>query len=133
MDINQRFRAPIGRYGGEEFLVVLSDVDHEMATTAAERLNQVVAGENIAFGEEWLAVTISAGVAVVENFEGVTQESVIMAADQKLYEAQGERTQSGRSVPNLTEHAQSVPQALLHSRESASGLNRLKPEQRDLC
>jgi diguanylate cyclase (GGDEF)-like protein len=48
----------IGRYGGEEFLVVLCDVDYEKSAKAAERLNQVVAGENIAFGEEWLAVTI---------------------------------------------------------------------------
>jgi len=77
----------IGRYGGEEFLVVLGDADYEMAVKAAERLNQAVGGETVAFGDKSLVVTISAGVAVAENCAGLNPDQIVMAADQALYKA----------------------------------------------
>jgi len=77
----------IGRYGGEEFLVVLGDADYETAVRTAERLNQAVGDEVIAFGDKLLAVTISAGVAVAENCADVDFDKVIAAADAELYKA----------------------------------------------
>lgn len=77
----------IGRYGGEEFLVVLGDADYEMAVKAAERLNQAVGGETVAFGDKSLMVTISAGVAVADNCAELNPDKIISAADQELYKA----------------------------------------------
>jgi len=77
----------IGRYGGEEFLVVLGDADYKSAVTAAERLNHAVGSVAIAFGDKLLPVTISAGVAVAENFTGLDSDKFISAADQELYKA----------------------------------------------
>lgn len=77
----------IGRYGGEEFLVVLGDSDYEMAVKAAERLNLAVRNDAVVFGDKQLAVTISAGVAVAENCTGLNSDKIISAADQELYKA----------------------------------------------
>ncbi|MBI5437913.1 MAG: GGDEF domain-containing protein [Nitrosomonadales bacterium] len=77
----------IGRYGGEEFMVVLGDADYETAVKTAERLNQAVGGETVVFGDKQLAVTISAGVAVAENFAALNPDQIVMAADQELYKA----------------------------------------------
>lgn len=77
----------IGRYGGEEFLVVLSDVDYETAVKTAERLNLVIGGETVAFGGNLLAATISLGVAVVENSSIHNIDEIIMGADRELYKA----------------------------------------------
>lgn len=77
----------IGRYGGEEFLVVLGDASYETAVKAAERLNQAIGGETVAFGGKRLTVTISAGVAVAENCTELDLDKIIAIADQELYKA----------------------------------------------
>jgi diguanylate cyclase (GGDEF)-like protein len=77
----------IGRYGGEEFLVVLGDADYETAIIIAERINQAIGGGTIAFGDKRLAVTISAGVTVAENCTELDADKITLAADQELYKA----------------------------------------------
>lgn len=77
----------IGRYGGEEFLVVLGNTDYDTAVKTATRLNQIVMAETVAFGDKRLAVTISAGVAVANNCTVLNEDQIIMAADQALYQA----------------------------------------------
>ncbi|MBI3755143.1 MAG: GGDEF domain-containing protein [Deltaproteobacteria bacterium] len=77
----------IGRYGGEEFLVVLGDADYETAVKTAKRLNQAVGGKAVAFGDRQLAVTISAGVAVADNCTELDSDKIILVADRELYKA----------------------------------------------
>lgn len=77
----------IGRYGGEEFLVVLGNTDYDTAVKTATRLNQIVMAETVAFGDKRLTVTISAGVAVANNCTMLNEDQIIMAADQALYQA----------------------------------------------
>ena len=77
----------IGRYGGEEFLVVLGDADYTAAVKTAERLNHAVGKGAIAFGDKRLVVTISAGVVVAENCIELDSDKIISAADQELYKA----------------------------------------------
>jgi diguanylate cyclase (GGDEF)-like protein len=75
----------IGRYGGEEFLVVLSDCDAVGALALAERLIDAVRKEPIVLAEAAVSVTLSAGVAT----SGVVQDpqTLIAAADIALYRA----------------------------------------------
>lgn len=77
----------IGRYGGEEFLIVLGDADYETAAKTAERLRLAVSDETVAFNDKLLAVTISAGVAVAENNTEFDLDKIIAVADQELYKA----------------------------------------------
>jgi diguanylate cyclase (GGDEF)-like protein len=75
----------IGRYGGEEFLLVLSNCDSIGAAALAERLLQAVRKDTIVLAEGTVSVTLSAGVAT----SGVIQdpETLVGAADAALYRA----------------------------------------------
>ena len=75
----------IGRYGGEEFLLVLSNCDTMGATALAERLLQAVRQDTIVLAEGTVSVTLSAGVAT----SGAVQdpETLVGAADAALYRA----------------------------------------------
>lgn len=75
----------IGRYGGEEFLLVLSDCDAEGAMALAQRLIQAVRQAPIHLAEAALSVTMSAGVAT----SGIVQDpqALVAAADLALYRA----------------------------------------------
>jgi len=73
------------RYGGEEFLMVLNNVERATAIRIAERTRE--AFENTAFrvGDQILDVTASFGVA--QRGEGETREALIARADAAMYEA----------------------------------------------
>lgn len=71
-----------GRYGGEEFIVVLPDAPLSGAMRCAERVRQVT--EEASF-DEVFRVTLSAGVAQYQSSE--TIEEILRRADLALYEA----------------------------------------------
>lgn len=77
----------LGRYGGEEFLVVLGDADEETAMKTTERLRLAVGDETVAIEGKQIAITISAGVAVSEKSAGLNTDQIVSAADQELYRA----------------------------------------------
>jgi two-component system, cell cycle response regulator len=79
----------LGRYGGEEFLAVLPEVDLEAAQIAAERLRQSLAGFPMVLrpGSE-VRITASFGVASHHELTGeVTGDLLVSLADRRLYEA----------------------------------------------
>jgi len=75
----------VGRFGGEEFLIVAPDSDATVALSQAERLRQCVAKEPVETFEGWIHVTISLGVAVSGKVREA--DSVLRAADAALYHA----------------------------------------------
>lgn len=72
----------IGRYGGEEFLIVLPNTDVESAYSVAERIRRNIMNYIRINGE--LAVTISGGIGTLA-YEDASQ--LIKKADQLLYKA----------------------------------------------
>ncbi|MFL5698853.1 MAG: amino acid permease [Ktedonobacteraceae bacterium] len=82
----------VGRYGGEEFAVVLTDADNESAHQTAERLRETIAGEPSTWMAEDtqlavpIAVTGSIGIAVY-SLHGVTREELVENADRAMYKA----------------------------------------------
>lgn len=77
-----------GRYGGEEFLIVLGQTDLQQALQTAERIRLAVQ-EHIFTGEDvTLRATISIGVAEMST-EDMTINELIGRADQALYDAKG--------------------------------------------
>jgi diguanylate cyclase (GGDEF)-like protein len=76
----------IGRYGGEEFLVILTETDKEQARLAAERIRQAIEYKQIKAYDENLKVTISIGIS---TFPDDAQDilGLIEKSDRALYQA----------------------------------------------
>jgi diguanylate cyclase (GGDEF)-like protein len=75
----------IGRYGGEEFLIVLPNSDESQAVRLAERIRMAVCSEPFRFQGIDLIVTVSQGVTTWNEPHTVPAEQLIQAADRGLY------------------------------------------------
>lgn len=77
----------VGRYGGEEFLIVLPGCDAKDSAASAERIRQAIAGEPVLHERAQVMVTASFGVTVFDpkNDSGLRQ--LIARADKALYRA----------------------------------------------
>ena len=81
------------RYGGEEFAVILRNCGGEMSLLIAERLRKALENERILYRGKTIQVTISIGIATLEDKNYETIEDLIRSADERLYEAK----ESGRN------------------------------------
>ncbi len=77
----------LGRYGGEEFLIILPGSSHLTAMAVAERMRHAIASQPEIIGGTTLNLTISAGVASTDLFPSATTEELISRADVALYAA----------------------------------------------
>jgi two-component system cell cycle response regulator len=88
-----RLSDALGRFGGEEFVVLLIDANLESATMVAQRIRASIADKpfELSSGER-LPVSVSIGVATLDDFErdhaieGVAQQ-LVAHADSALYQA----------------------------------------------
>jgi len=78
----------VGRYGGEEFIVVLPDTTLEIARAVAERIRRRFAGGPLRVGEVSLPLTISLGYTQARAGEDV--DALVARADEALYNAKRE-------------------------------------------
>jgi diguanylate cyclase (GGDEF)-like protein len=74
----------VGRYGGEELLILLPETDRELAMRVAERLGAAVAEKTFQVLENEIFVTVSIGVAAMDE-NTPHFEALIARADQALY------------------------------------------------
>jgi diguanylate cyclase len=74
-----------GRYGGEEFLLVLPDTSTDGAAQILERLREIIADLDWSAFSPGMRVTISAGVATLRP--GETPDTFLARADSALYSA----------------------------------------------
>ena len=72
-----------GRYGGEEFLVLLPETDLGAARVVAEKIRYTVS--QLQFKSKNLSITVSAGIAEAEQEE--SYEALLNRADTNLYRA----------------------------------------------
>lgn len=77
----------VGRYGGEEFLVVLPACDPICMRKLAERLRLAIGSQPIATCSGEIAITASLGVAVSKADKPVAPDALLHEADQALYRA----------------------------------------------
>ena len=75
----------VGRYGGEEFIVILPGTDTEKAFVAAERMRGAIEQERFAFESKNIQLTASIGVATYSDGMGV--QDMIKRADDNLLKA----------------------------------------------
>jgi two-component system cell cycle response regulator len=77
----------VGRYGGEEFLLILPGTVLDAAVTFAERLREKVEAHTFSYTGGTLRRTISCGVAASPHPRVKDQEALLKAADEALYVA----------------------------------------------
>jgi len=86
----------VGRWGGEEFLVLAPDVDALALGDLAERCRVLIAQSSIATGASRVSVTASIGATVLSHADNTG--SAIARADELMYESKrsgGDRTTAG--------------------------------------
>ncbi|MBP1848248.1 diguanylate cyclase (GGDEF)-like protein [Rhizobium petrolearium] len=94
--INSRPRDHLSRFGGEEFVLILPDMDHEDALAFADRLRIEICRSVMRPDGE--CVTVSIGVATAPE-DGHLQDALLGCADERLYRAKkdGRDNVHGRS------------------------------------
>ena len=99
-----------GRYGGEEFCIVLPDTRTENTAVVAERIRERLAASRFEVGEQEISVTASIGIAGVDSPAGddlVTSSALVDRADRALYSAKNRgrnRVELWSSVAPATSH-----------------------------
>lgn len=77
----------IGRYGGDEILIVVPNCYHSELETMADRLRHSVQEEPIIFNNQSLTITISAGGVSNDNHSSFSITELIIFCDHALYQA----------------------------------------------
>jgi diguanylate cyclase (GGDEF)-like protein len=77
----------LARWGGEEFLVYLHQVDHAQAFSVMDRLRQAYQQFPISTAHGMLKLSLSAGVSVSQNETATELTRILAEADSALYEA----------------------------------------------
>jgi len=77
----------LGRYGGEEFLIIASDVDSNGALALAERIRSIVESKPVVTQAGEVSVTVSLGAAVSTSTQHADPQMLLRLADQALYRA----------------------------------------------
>ena len=100
----------VGRYGGEEFAIILTNTGLSGARVVAERLRVAIARKPCFWeagggqADVPIPVTVSIGVAVYK-LHGLTREALVESADRAMYRAK----RSGRNCIRMAEVKESVP------------------------
>lgn len=79
--------ALVARVGGEEFVLVLDNAQHDRAQVVADGLRRRVRDLAIDIGPRWIQVTVSIGVACTPLGGNTSVRELYSAADEALYEA----------------------------------------------
>lgn len=104
MAVEMRSYEIIGRYGGEEFMAVLSDSDTVGAFAVAERLRLSVEAKSFEYSSRCVPVTMSFGVASTAEIPSATRETLVQFADAAMYRAKKagrNRTECAVKTPGL--------------------------------
>jgi diguanylate cyclase (GGDEF)-like protein len=77
----------IGRYGGEEFLIILPGCDESCTSAQAERMRATLAGEPMTIGDFATVITCSFGATCWQPGMEANADGLIRMADDALYAA----------------------------------------------
>jgi len=95
----------VGRYGGEEFLIVLPSCPVAGVRSQAERVRQSLAAQPVEVPGGSITITLSLGVACTGGAEPASAHDLLRAADNALYLAKA----NGRNRVELAPQLVTVP------------------------
>lgn len=77
----------IARFGGEEFIICLTNTDKEIARAIADRMRKAIEDTVFSYNGEKIKLTSSFGLCTLTSEEMIDYETLIHRSDKKLYEA----------------------------------------------
>jgi diguanylate cyclase (GGDEF)-like protein/PAS domain S-box-containing protein len=77
----------VGRYGGEEILIVLPGCDESAAVACAQRVREAVGNPPVRTNRHEVRITMSLGLASLDDADDNNLDAIINAADSALYRA----------------------------------------------
>lgn len=87
----------VGRFGGDEFLVLAPELDMDELTQLLDRIVAMVKGTPLSVDTELVTLTVSAGGAWIRGGGPISPEEAVAAADRSLYAAkEAGRDRAGR-------------------------------------
>lgn len=104
----------VGRYGGEEFLVALNRCDPGSAVSRAEHLRGAIGSRPFFLADKRVAVTISVGLALSNEFGHCNVDEIMISADMALYAAKA----AGRNCVRLAQPPGNPPPSEPPGKES---------------
>ena len=87
-DALNEFNPLLCRFGGEEFLVMLSGIDKKRSLIIAEELRQRIQKEKIVLRRQDTYITVSIGVASLP-LDTKDEDELVQKADKAMYAAKG--------------------------------------------
>jgi diguanylate cyclase (GGDEF)-like protein len=91
----------IGRYGGEEFLVIAPNCDLGLTQRLAERIREAVSSEGVELGNDNIPLTVSVGITL--GTADSDPEFLVTVADSAMYQAKRNgrnRVELSMDLPN---------------------------------
>ena len=76
------------RLGGEEFIILLKNMDHQQVSEEAEKIRQAIEDETFHSHQEDIKLTVSIGISSLQPEQEFND--FLRAADEKLYQAKRE-------------------------------------------
>lgn len=80
---NLRKRDYIGRWGGEEFIVIFSDVNLEALSIVAEKIRALVQASSLRLLDHEISISISLGATIIREHDSITD--LVKRADDLMY------------------------------------------------
>ena len=77
----------LGRWGGEEFIAVASNINKEAVKAIAERFRSFIESSSFRVGEERVPFTVTIGATIARQNDNLT--SLVKRSDQLMYEGKG--------------------------------------------
>lgn len=93
------------RYGGDEFLVILTEMTEEGVEMFCERLRRTIESTTFCSGDDSIQLTISIGYALSNPSEPITSKELVRRADHALYRSK----RTGRNRISAFPPAASAP------------------------
>ncbi len=78
----------IGRWGGEEFIILMPETDITGGRTSTEKIRKKIAGETFIIGDKEVHLTMSFGVSVFDH--DIKLDDIVRIADRRLYMAKAQ-------------------------------------------
>jgi two-component system cell cycle response regulator len=110
----------VGRYGGEEFLILLPGCDHSETSAKAERLRQTIIRQPVEIDSGTLKITMSVGGVATGDWPEYSASQILQLADAALYRAK----QEGRNrtvIAGAADHQEEFPASLELASHSPEG------------